>query len=217
MSETNLVNFVAQVLWKEARGEGDEGLKAVASVILNRTGNKPEYIVNVLKQPAAFECLAEYSGGWKDADYKWYLPYKAIASNSSNRYIWNLCNDIALQLVKKTFTSTIGNRNAYLNKQKAGQKALNSWGKKCDLKIGKHHFGYLKENDPKYVVPGTYTTWKKHNAQQAMQQKTVVVKAGQTLSKIAKDNNMTLAKLLDLNKDIKNPNAISIGQKIRIA
>ena len=85
------------------------------------------------------------------------------------------------------------------------------------MKIGKHHFGYLKENDPKYVVPGTYTTWKKHNAQQAMQQKTVVVKSGQTLSKIAKDNNMTLAKLLDLNKDIKNPNVISIGQKIRIA
>lgn len=45
----------------------------------------------------------------------------------------------------------------------------------------------------------------------------VVVKAGQTLSKIAKDNNLTLAKLLELNKDIKNPNAISIGQKIRVA
>ena len=131
--------------------------------------------------------------------------------------MWNLCNDLALQLVKKTFTSTIGNRNAYLNKQKAGQKALRTWGKKCDLKIGKHHFGYLKENDPKYVVPGTYTSWKKYNAQQLAQQKTITVKAGQTLSKIAKDNNITLAKLLELNQDIKNPNAISIGQKIRVA
>ena len=47
--------------------------------------------------------------------------------------------------------------------------------------------------------------------------KTVVVKSGDTLSKIAKDNNVTLAKLLQLNNGIKDPNAISIGQKIRVA
>lgn len=47
MSKTNLVNFVAQVLWREARGEKLEGIKAVASVILNRTGNDPIYIVPV--------------------------------------------------------------------------------------------------------------------------------------------------------------------------
>ena len=217
MSETNLVNLVAQVLWREARGEGKEGIKAVASVVMNRTGNDPTHIVSVFKQPSAFECLIGYTGGWDNSDYKWYVPYKAIASNPSNKAIWDECNDIALKLVNKSFKSTIGNRNAYLNKQKAGQKALDTWGKKCDLKIGRHHFGYLKENDPKYVVPGTYTSWKKYNAQQQSSQKTVVVKAGDTLSKIAKDNNMTLAKLLQLNKSIKDPNAISIGQKVRVA
>ena len=217
MSKTNLVNLAAQVLWKEARGEKIEGIKAVASVILNRTGNDPIYIVPVLKQPSAFECLENYTGGWKDSDYKWYFPYNAITSNPANKQIWDDCNKIALQLVDKTFKSTIGNRNAYLNKKTAKKKALNTWGKKCDLKVGNHHFGYLKENDPKYVVPGTYTSWKKHNAQQNSIAKTVAVQSGDTLSKIAKAHNMTLAEILKLNQGIKDPNNISIGQKIRIA
>lgn len=42
------------------------------------------------------------------------------------------------------------------------------------------------------------------------------VKPGDTLSAIAKKHNMSLQKLLGLNPDIKNPNIINIGQKIRI-
>jgi hypothetical protein len=47
--------------------------------------------------------------------------------------------------------------NSYLNKNRAGKKAVDTWGKKCTKKLGKHHFGYLREHDPKYVVPGTMT------------------------------------------------------------
>ena len=50
--------------------------------------------------------------------------------------------------------------NSYMNKKTASKKNVDSWGKKCTLRIGKHHFGYLPEHDPKYVVPGTMTTWK---------------------------------------------------------
>ena len=78
MSETNVVNAIAQVLWKEARGEGTAGMDAVASVILNRTGNDPSYIVAVLKQPGAFSCMNDYAGGWTDATYRWYLPWKEL-------------------------------------------------------------------------------------------------------------------------------------------
>jgi len=53
--------------------------------------------------------------------------------------------------------------NSYMNKKTASKKNVDSWGKKCTLKIGKHHFGYLPEHDPKYVVPGTMTTWKSIN------------------------------------------------------
>ena len=47
--------------------------------------------------------------------------------------------------------------NSYLNKDTANKKAVDTWGKKCTKKLGKHHFGYLREHDPKYVVPGTMT------------------------------------------------------------
>lgn len=43
-----------------------------------------------------------------------------------------------------------------------------------------------------------------------------VVKKGDTLGGIARQFNMSLNKLLGLNPDIKNPNLIHIGDKIRI-
>lgn len=215
MSKTNVVNAVAQVLWKEARGEETAGRKAVASVILNRADSNPSNIIAVLKEPSAFTCLNGYTGGWTDKTYLWYVPAKAIAGNPDNKTIWDECNSIALDLVDKKFKSTIGNKNAYINKETADKKNVDSWGKKCTLKIGKHHFGYLPEHDPKYVVPGSMTTWKQWNKQHKAV--VVVVKSGDTLGKIAKDNNTTVEKILALNKSIKNPDKIGIGQKIRVA
>lgn len=215
MSKTNVVNAVAQVLWKEARGEETAGRKAVASVILNRADRNPSNIIAVLKEPSAFTCLKGYTGGWTDKTYLWYVPAKAIAGNPANKTIWDECNQIALDLVDKRFKSTIGNKNSYINKETADKKNVDSWGKKCTLKIGKHHFGYLPEHDPKYVVPGSMTTWKQWNKQHRAV--VVAVKSGDTLGKIAKDNNTTVEKILALNKSIKNPNKIRIGQKIRVA
>lgn len=40
------------------------------------------------------------------------------------------------------------------------------------------------------------------------------VKAGDTLSKIARANNFSLSELLELNPDIKNPDSIRVGQRI---
>ena len=133
MSKTNVVNALARCLWAEARGknEGTAGIKAVASVVMNRTGNKPEFIVDVLKQPAAFSYTSEYKGGWTDSTYQWFLPYNEIAKNPNNKAIWDECNNIALQVVNGTFKSTIGNRNAYLNKDTADKKNVDSWGKQC--------------------------------------------------------------------------------------
>ena len=215
MSKTSVVNAIAQVLWKEARGEETVGRKAIASVILNRADSNPSNIIAVLKEPSAFTCLNGYAGGWTDKTYLWYVPAKAIAGNPNNKAIWDECNSIALDLVDKKFKSTIGNRNAYINKDTADKSNVDTWGKKCTLKIGKHHFGYLPEHDPKYVVPGTMTTWKKYNKQHKAV--VVVVKSGDTLGKIAKDNRTTVEKILALNKSIKNPDKIGIGQKIRVA
>lgn len=92
MSKTNVVNAVAQVLWKEARGEETAGRKAVASVILNRADRNPSNIIAVLKEPSAFTCLKGYTGGWTDKTYLWYVPAKAIAGNPANKTIWDECN-----------------------------------------------------------------------------------------------------------------------------
>ena len=214
MSEANVVNAIAQVLWREARGktEGTAGRKAVASVILNRSGNDPTCIVDVLREKGAFSCLSNYSGGWTDSTYKWYLPYKELQGNAANKAIWDECNAIALQLVDKKFKSTIGNRNSYLNKSTASKSAVNSWGKKCDLKVGSHSFGYLAEHDPKIVKPGTMIAWKKINAKKP---NVVVVKSGDTLGKIAKANNTTVAELAKKNS-LKDPDKISVGQTLKI-
>ena len=220
MSKANVVNALAQVLWKEARGkkEGSEGRKAVASVVINRTGNDPSYIIDVLKEPYAFSCMNSYKGGWNDNTYVWYVPYNAIRYNQENAKIWNECNQIALDVVDKKFKSTIGNRNSYLNKATADKDAIDSWGKKCDLKVNSHHFGYLPEHDPKYVKPGTMTSWKQISKTDSNNSpKIVIAKSGDTLAKIAKRNSITVSKITELNKDIKDPNKISIGQKIRIA
>lgn len=115
MTKTNVVNAVAQVLWKEARGEGEAGVKAVASVILNRTGNDPAYLIDVIKMKKQFSCLNNYSGGWTDKTYKWYNPSVASLKDPTNSAMWETCKQISLQLVDKKFKSTIGNRNVYLN------------------------------------------------------------------------------------------------------
>ena len=66
-----------------------------------------------------------------------------------------------------------------------------------------HSFGYDSRYDPKAKhVPTVANTY--------------VVKKGDTLSKIAKDNNMTLDQLLAKNKGIKDSNKIKIGQKLNI-
>lgn len=219
MSKVNVVNALAKVLWAEARGksEGTAGRKAIASVIWNRAGGNPTNLIPVIKQNSAFSCLNDYKGGWTDATYNWFVPTSEITGNSGNKAIWDECVQIATQLANKNFKSTIGNRNAYLNKDTASKKAIDSWGKKCTYKVGSHYFGYLKEHDPKFVKPGTMTSWKKFKNNQDLAEVVVVVKYGDTLGKIAKTNNTTVQKILQLNPSIKNPNKISVGQKVKVA
>lgn len=233
MHKTNVINAVAMVLWHEARGkkEGVAGRKAVASVILNRSGNDPTCIIDVIKEKNAFSCIkSKYKGGWTDKTYQYFTPTTNEFNNAENVEIWKNCTDIALKLVNKEFTSTIGKRNAYLNKDTADQKAVDSWGEKCTMKIGSHYFGYLAEHDPKYVKPGTMTSWKKIPGGNPKAKKTatpksdvaakpeyVRLKYGDTLSKVAKAHKTTVNVLMQLNKgSIKNKNIVKAGMKIRI-
>ena len=216
MSKANTVNALAQVLWKEARGEGEDGIKAVASVIFNRSGGDPQWMIDVIKMRKQFSCLNDYIGGWTDATYRWFNPSLSQLKDAKNQEIWEFCKNIALQLVDKNFKSTIGNRNVYANPAKADKKNVESWIKDCDLQIGKHKFGYRQEYNPSFVKPGTFTLWKTIN-RTSSKPMVVTVKRGDTLGKIAKNNNTSVATMMKLNPSLKDPGKISVGQKLRVA
>jgi LysM repeat protein/predicted nucleotidyltransferase len=243
---SNVINMVARTLYVEGHAEQTKGRKAILSVILNRCDNDRNHIAAVIKQDSAFSCWnAMTNKDWKKFKYK--IPTSgdlSIVDNPNNKKIWNECVDLATQLFNGTFKSTIGNRNAYMNPAKASEKAKSTWGKKLDIWVGNHKFGYVKTNDPKYYIPGTFIPKKnvkvsasakpvakasanaKSNIKATAKTKTKLKTIskpiyyntvdGDTLSSIAKRYNTTPKNILKLNPTIKNPNKIKIGQKIRI-
>jgi len=80
LCRTNLINAVERVLWREGRGEPDEGVKAIASVIWNRADHNASNFVAVIKQPFAFSSMAKYpKDAWTNSTYKWFVPFKDIS------------------------------------------------------------------------------------------------------------------------------------------
>lgn len=203
MNITNIINCIARTIYAEAKGEGEKGQAAVASVIWNRAGGKCANLVDVVLKPLQFSCWNEKKPGRTDADYNIKIPAEAVFPGK-NKDIWENCADLATQLATEEFTSTIGNRNSYMNKAKASAKAKREWGDKLDLKIGKHEFGYLRNNDGFRHSNINKRSYSKY-----------IVKAGDTLSKIAKDHNTTVEEIKKKNK-IDDPNKIAIGQTILV-
>lgn len=219
MLASNVCNIIARTLWAEARGEGREGLEAILSVILNRCGGDANKTVSVIKKPQAFTCWKEYTGGWTDSSYQFFEP-SAIKTSKRHEAIWRMCNELASKYLAGQFESTIGNYNSYMNKETAGKKSLDAWGDKCDLKIGKHHFGYLPENDG-------YRTerLKKEKARAKADAKakaakaagtTTTLKKGDSLWKIARRNGLTVDDLLKKNPSIGDAGKVKVGQKINL-
>ena len=95
---------------------------------------------------------------------------------------------------------------------------MRAWGGKLDLRSGRHHFGYLREHDPKYVFPGTMTPRPraKKKAKTTPSSGTYTVVKGDTLSKIAKSRKTTIEDLMSKNPDLKNPNSLKIGQVLKV-
>ena len=148
--------MIARTLYVEGHSQGTEGRKAILSVIVNRAGNDKNNIAAVIREPFAFSCWNKMTkNDWKNFVYR--VPSKGTMSISirANRKIWDECVRLATEAFNGKFNSTIGNRNSYLNPDTASAEARNTWGKKMDLKIKNHKFGYLREHDPRYVIPGT--------------------------------------------------------------
>lgn len=189
-------NIVARTLYDEARGEGTNGIDAVASVILNRAGGKAENL------PAV--CLRKYQfSGWngkknlEPAKYQILIP-SGTKKIGKDREMWLYCQKTAGKLIFGEFKSTIGNLNSYHTTSVNPNWDASLKNKKT---IGNHVFGYLPEYDG-YNAKANSNIYK--------------IKSGDTLGKIAQTKNTTVDEILKLNPKIKNPNKISIGMKIKL-
>ena len=86
---SNILFIIALTLWGEARGEGEEGMKMVASVIWNRAENRDMSLDDVCMQPRQFS-------SWNNG---------AISLNEDQLKSkeWRMCMMIAADMVEMKF------------------------------------------------------------------------------------------------------------------
>lgn len=87
LSSNLYAGVVADTIYLEARGEGEKGMRAVASVIYNRAKGKPENYEKVCLKPKQFSCwnLGKYTvSPKKSKDIKAYEICKKIEEEMEN-------------------------------------------------------------------------------------------------------------------------------------
>lgn len=194
-TQINAANILARTLFAEARGEGEKGIDAVASVILNRSNGKAENFPKVCLAKKQFSCWNDKKDLTPDK-YKYLMPV-AASKPGKDREMWLYCQKIAGQMMFGEFKSTIGNRNAYHT-----ISVTPSWDTAMSDKttIGNHIFGYLPEYNGNKANPSNFYK----------------IRKGDSISKIAKAKNTTVEEILKLNPNIKNPDKIFVGMKLKL-
>lgn len=114
---------IAATLWLEARGEGREGIQAVASVIANRARKSGKTMAQECLKPKQFSC--------------WNERAKEVPANAKGE-VWKFCKTTAKTMVEGTFKPT-NNATHYYNPKLCNPK----WGAKMKdvVTIGRHRFG----------------------------------------------------------------------------
>jgi len=204
-----MTNLLATIAYNEAmldwmKDRNDDKLIAILNVVDNRAGKDPNKYASVISAKSQFVSAKHVKGGYTDGTYKTYDPNdeaKAEGGRLSPRQkeCWALCQKYARDMLDKKLPSKIGNRNMIANKGKDNAASYDAWGKKCDLEIGDHAFGY----DPA------------HDSGAKKAPKEYVVKAGDTLGAIARAHGTTADELAKKN-GLKDPNKIKAGQRLKI-
>ena len=209
LSRNNMTNLLATIAYNEAmldwmKDGNDDKIIAILNVIDNRAGKDPKKYASVISARSQFVSAKHVKGGYVDRTYRTYDPNDEAATagqklSPRQKNCWARCQQYARDMLDKKLPSKIGNRNMIANKGKDDAASYDAWGRKCDLEIGSHAFGYDSAHDP--------------NAKKAP--KEYVVKAGDTLGAIAKAHGMTAGELARKN-GIKDPNKIRAGQKLKV-
>lgn len=122
-TQLSIAEVVAKTLWQEARGEGKEGIDAVASVIYNRAKGNPEKIRNVITRPYQFESWAKG-------------PPIVKIKNETDQKIWDYCLKIGQSMENNTF-KPIGKFTHFYNPSVVSPK----WARNKEyVQIGRQRF-----------------------------------------------------------------------------
>lgn len=114
---------IAATLWLEARGEGCDGIRAVASVIGNRAKKSGKTMAQECLRPKQFSC--------------WNGVKVSVPKNAKGK-VWEFCKATAKTMVNGTFKPT-NNATHYYNPKLCSPK----WGAKMTdvVIVGNHRFG----------------------------------------------------------------------------
>lgn len=117
------IDDLAKTLYHEARGEGETGIRAVASIIHNRAEKKgvvtPAVLSKVVRQKYQFSCW----NGKKDL-------------RTGKGKSWELCQTVAKEMVEGDFNKTHGYTHYY-----AFKNCNPKWAKgKKKFVVGNHAF-----------------------------------------------------------------------------
>lgn len=86
MNQLEPIDIISQTLYAEARGEGEKGIRAVASVIWNRSKHNPDNLVKVCLKPKAFSC-------WNGVN----------SIVIKEKRVYGTCKDVASELLSEIF------------------------------------------------------------------------------------------------------------------
>lgn len=134
MLESKFILIIATCLFREARGEGVEGMNHVASVIWNSTyewEEKGQGCALEVLRPGRFDSMKGFDTSTAD------IPEQ---KGSDDEKAWKHCVATAAAMVRGKF-KPINNANHYYNPDKASP----SWGPRLvdTVKVGHHLFGRL--------------------------------------------------------------------------
>lgn len=203
-TKEQIINIVARTLWMEARGEGDESLKMVLTVIQNRAGGLPEFLADKCLERKQFSCWNGLENRTPET-YSINFPRSALSSERECS-LWNKCQRLATMAVEGEFVSVNDDWNSYYN-----PKVCNpSWGRQLSdaTVVGHHRVGSL----PEWRTKANRLVKSELDRPES---NTYVVKKNDNLWRIAKDNGTTVDELKRLNN--LSSNTLNIGQRLRIS
>lgn len=126
-----LKNIIARTLWAEAREDGANGMKGVASVVFNRAKGKKENILPVISRRKQFSC-------WNAMTEQDWNNFKMKEKTGP---IWSEANRIAEEMVTGSFVpSTKANHYFNPNKCSPAWRLFPDGTERPYSEIGSHRF-----------------------------------------------------------------------------